>query len=900
MLTEFGDRRDVSGYVYRAAGILLLSVLFAGLCLLRYREGAHYRQVTVSFPQADSGQMQGRRVWIVSPFGTTRELRTHVGRPGYYFESDHNVSSPMVAIAVLQPAAPVSPPRVQLSSSQPDWPAEPGELQVDVSAVQPVGLPAGCTIYRPPVPGSLLPGLPRRCFNWSGDAEFIGLVLLQTLFAGLLCRCMLAAALLSGKIGSPAAANRGISPQQLIAGAVRILAIVVLALQARSLCGDLIRSPSSPLVLLCLAALNIAAWLLLKLLQGRRIVGFQWCMQHGVLLVGVLLAVRMLVAGAWPWYQSGDYRLYLYNGRCILAGAWDQMSRSTVFDPLYIERSLCYGTASAFCASIVPFGDVLLHVSVLVLTLWLLRRAVENTVGRSTALLAVVFFLLYPDVFFGAYLCRHENPFLLCLAGAAVLLPGICRWIDRGSFRVGDLLLLSAMAGVLGVLTAFLEIQRRHGIFMFGTAAVCLFSTSAASRVEMVRLSALRRLLLAGSCCLIVLLVSRTGADLVRDFIVQKCGPLRSFGAIDYIASSETDSPRASTSIENMDWLEYYASGMPDDFRRELNLRKIAFDKSDIPLTLQVFAGKNDWLAKVEFAILQSAAVIPDEHTVSSWFAPYRAGKLIMANGFVLLLLGTYLVRLWYWECFSPTAAEWVLAVYSALLITAILVFGNSEMQYDQCMAFPLALSLAGLVAAGQRLHTATPSRPQPDIGAAASRVSRFRVPGWFVSGTIGLLLVMSFWLACSSAMQQFPQLTFVAPLQYQAADARGTMDFSRQSLCLVCGPLRGDAVSPVRGVAVFRRADFSANRLQFVLSLDQRRRAVAAVTDDGNADYRCLVDGKTVARGKLRDLADRCRTVSVPLESKAELLNLELLIEGGEVRMGEGLSYRLAAEFFH
>ncbi|MFN9295526.1 MAG: hypothetical protein ACK6EB_46230, partial [Planctomyces sp.] len=152
-----------------------------------------------------------------------------------------------------------------------------------------------------------------------------------------------------------------------------------------------------------------------------------------------------------------------------------------------------------------------------------------------------------------------------------------------------------------------------------------------------------------------------------------------------------------------MDWLEYYASGMPDGFRRELNLRKIAFDKSDIPLTLQVIVGKNDWLGKVEFPILQSAGIVPDEHTVSSWFSPWRTGKLIFANGFVLLLLGTWVARLWHWDRCRPTPAEWVLAVYSGLLVTAILVFGNSEMQYDQCMAFPLAISLAGLVCLGQR-----------------------------------------------------------------------------------------------------------------------------------------------------------------------------------------------------
>ncbi|MFN9039778.1 MAG: hypothetical protein ACK5YO_26005, partial [Planctomyces sp.] len=122
-------------------------------------------------------------------------------------------------------------------------------------------------------------------------------------------------------------------------------------------------------------------------LQGRSIVGFNWLLRHPALVVGVLLVLRLLAAGAWPWYQTGDYRLYLYNGRCMLHGDWDQMSRSTVFDPLFIERSLFYGTASAFCAAILPYGDVLLHVSVLTLTLWLLWRAIVNVSGRETALL---------------------------------------------------------------------------------------------------------------------------------------------------------------------------------------------------------------------------------------------------------------------------------------------------------------------------------------------------------------------------------------------------------------------------------------------------------------------------------------------------------------------------------
>lgn len=874
--------------------------LFLCLSCLRYKAGAHYRQATVAFPQATDQQLQGGRVWIISPFGSTRELRTHVGRPGYFFEADHLVSSPMTAIAVFLPSAPQLQPWVELSSSQPDWAEVLGLLQADKTAPYPPRLPAGCAIYRPSAGRSLLPGLPRKCFNWSGDGIFIGVVLLQSLFTVLLGRCVLAATTLMVRTGSPASGRGFFSWPGLLGGSVRVLAIILLLLQAWSLAGDLIRTPGSPVVLLSLFAINGVAWLLLQLLQGRSIVGFNWLLRHPALVVGVLLVLRLLAAGAWPWYQTGDYRLYLYNGRCMLHGDWDQMSRSTVFDPLFIERSLFYGTASAFCAAILPYGDVLLHVSVLTLTLWLLWRAIVNVSGRETALLAVVFFMLYPDIFFGAHLCRHENPFLLVLAGTGLLLPLMIALIDRCTVSLRHVPLLCAAAGLLGVLAAFLEIQRRHGIFLFGTAVVCLFSLNSVCGDAKTRQFTLRRLLLKGTCCLIVLLVSRSGADLVRDFIVQKCGPLRAFGAVDYIASSETDSPRASSSAENMDWLEYYASGMPDGFRRELNLRKIAFDKSDIPLTLQVIVGKNDWLGKVEFPILQSAGIVPDEHTVSSWFSPWRTGKLIFANGFVLLLLGTWVARLWHWDRCRPTPAEWVLAVYSGLLVTAILVFGNSEMQYDQCMAFPLAISLAGLVCLGQRWSSTVSSVTAVPAGTETLSVERQRFPRWLLGGTVSLLLLLAGWALISLVLQVFPSLTFAVPVRYQAADDRGTMDFSRQSLCLVSNAQSGAAAGAVHGVAVFRRADLSSDQLRFVLSLDQRRRGVAAVTEDSDGDYRCVVEGQTVASGKLSDLARRCRAITVPLQPASQMVEVELIIEtANEQSAAESLS-RLAAEFFH
>ncbi|MFM7165863.1 MAG: hypothetical protein ACKO3T_11515 [Planctomycetaceae bacterium] len=879
---------------------LLFVGLFLCLSCLRYRAGAHYRQVTVTFPQATAQQLQGGRVWIVSPFGSTRELRTHVGRPGYFFEADHLVSSPMTAIAVFLPSVPQLQPWVELRSSQPDWAEVLGQLQADDAAPCPSGLPAGCAIYRPAAGRSLLPGLPRKCFNWSGDAVFIGVVLLQSLFTVLLGRCLLAVTALIARTGSPVPGRGFFSWQGLLGGSARVLAIAVLVLQGWSLAGDLIRTPGSPVVLISLLAINAVAWLLLQLLQGRSIVGVDWLLRHPGLVVGVLLVLRLLVAGAWPWYQTGDYRLYLYNGRCMLNGEWDQMSRSTVFDPLFIERSLFYGTVSAFCASILPYGDVLLHVSVLALTLWLLWRATVTVSGRETALLAVVFFMLYPDIFFGAHLCRHENPFLLVLAGAALLLPCLGKLIDRSTVSLRHVPMLCAAAVMLGLLTAFLEIQRRHGIFLFGTAVVGLFSLPAVCGDVRARQFTLRRLLLTGTCCLIVLLVSRSGADAVRDFIVQKCGPLRAFGAVDYIASSETDSPRASTSAENMDWLEYYASGMPDEFRRELNLRKIAFDKSDVPLTLQVFVRKNDWLGKVEFPILQSAGIVPDEHTVSSWFSPWRTGKLIFANGFVLLLLGAWVARLWDWDRCRPTPAEWVLAVYSGLLVTAIVVFGNSEMQYDQCVAFPLAISLAGLVGRGQRWNAAPSSGTTVSAGTDTGSVDSFGVPSWLTCGTAGLLLLLSVWAVISSVLQMFPALTFAAPVQYQAADDRGSMDFSRQSLCLISSAQSGAAGGAVHGIAVFRRADFCSDQLRFVLSLDQRRRGVAAATEDAGGDYRCVVEGKTVASGKLTDLASRCRAITVPLQSAALTFNVELVIEAIDGPTAQRLPIRLAAEFFH
>lgn len=867
--------------------LVLYSAMWLLVAVVHYRSGGHYLPIGVE-AQSPSGRIAA--AWVISPFGGVRQLSENPHRPGVFYMKD-DFYGPVQQIAVDGPAD--VRPRIKLGQSYIGLTSTIVRMsEVTPGTPSPTGLPAKARLFAPELRSSLLSTTAGRTINWDGDLNFVCVTLLQSLFMIVVFEiCLMCSCSLRGH----ETACPGISGQSVcgaVFGLIAVSALLILGHQLSALFWRLAGGINSTEQSIALLLLLIGAFVLTHFAGATQSPaktgsGSLWL----ILIVGVFVVLKIVVSGALPLYQTGDYALYHRMGQQILDGEWRQANSGTVFDPIYIERSMMYGTPAAIFERLLPHGDILLHYLVTGITTLLLYRTIYRSSGRKAAVIAALGLNLYPDVLFGSHLCRHENPFLLYLVVFGLLISRLSSAISAVAGREAGAIRLILYTVGTGILCAILELQRRHGIF--AAAAVALSVTLLPQlRTEGIAASCrFRRLATGWAVAILSFVVSLQVSANVRSYIDLRCGGLNHTEVKDWLCASETAT--SSTGADMWIWLTHYVPGIPAQERSAFNLRKLAYEKlSSERALLGHILRKNGHLGDVLCAVRMSGGIQQYEHWPVLYFNPFVSMKICWARAFSILLAGLAITRLLHLRCLPMHCIEFIWWIYGLVLVVAILLFGEAEEQYDICLALPMAVSAARL------LCSLSAGRVGNAAGRIAGMINARNHP--LFSGAVLLCCLIAMFSAVAFLAGGLNRLQFVAPVEAVTVSAGDTGFFERNSLCLRAEGAANSTVASSIGTS-FRRRDFAEGRLRCLLTRDYRRGGqIPSGGDNAAVCFRCLVNGALVAEGQLAEL-ETARWLDVALPNSADDVHfaLELLPEGESADSATQIEV-IAAEYFH
>jgi|GEM_PF-6503023 len=867
--------------------LVLYIAMWLLVAVVRYRSGGHYLPIGVE-SQSPSGRIAA--AWIISPFGGVRQLSENPHRPGVFYMKD-DFYGPVQQIAV-DGTADVRP-RIKLGQSYIGLTSTIVRIsEVTSGTPSPAGLPASARLFAPELRSSLLSTTAGRTINWDGDLSFVCVTLLQSLFIIVVFEiCLMCSCSLRGH-ESACPGTSGQSVCGAVFGLLAVSALLILGHQITVLYWRLTAGINSIEQSIALLLLLIGAFVLTHFAGApqspakTRSASF-WL----ILMVGGFIVLKFVVSGSMPLYQTGDYALYHRMGQQILDGEWRQANSGTVFDPLYIERSMMYGTPAAICERLLPHGDMLLHYLVTGITTLLLYRTVYRFSGVKAAVISALGLNLYPDVLFGSHLCRHENPFLLYLVVFGLLVSRLSSAISAVAGRESGAVRLILYTVGTGILCAILELQRRHGIF---AAAAVALSVTLLPQLQMDGIAAscrVRRLTIGWAVAVMSFVVSLQVSANVRSYIDLSCGGLNRTEVQDWLCASETAT--SSTGRDMWVWLTHYVPGIPAQERSAFNLRKLAYEKlGSERAMLGHILRKNSVLGDVLCAVRMSGGVQQYEHWPTLYFNPFVSMKICWARAFSILLVGLAITRLLHLRCLPMHCIESIWWIYGMVLVVAILLFGEAEEQYDICLVLPMAVSAARL------LCSLAAGRAGNGAGRFAELNNETSHP--LFSGVVLLCCLTAMFSVVSFLVGGLNRLQFVAPAEAVTVSTGDTGFFERNSLFLRAdGAANATVVSSIS--TSFRRRDFTEGRLRCLLTRDYRRGGqIPSGGDNAAVRFRCLVNGVRVAEGQLAEL-ETARWLDITLPESADDVHfaLELLPKGESADSATQIAV-IAAEYFH
>ena len=865
----------------------LLAIFAAGW---RWKGGGHYLPVSVRVTAAATPDV---RVWLISPFGTTRELAADDHDQRIFVPEDYQ-GGPVEAIAVsglnredifnLKIICGESTPGANnVYDTINQWMPE-REIAIPFDG--------SYCLFKPNKLHSRLPGIPVRCLNWGGDLAFLlfclSLGLLITVLIHTACNCFQRDTLSAvDKRSIP-----HVSQFEWCAGALRILTVIVLSLQLLNVADQLANCRNATEGVPLILAATLVPIVAPAVVRFSRNVQLQKV--AGGLTVGGILLLRWLFAGRRPFFQTGDYGTYQSIALKMLNGEWSAINEGFYNNRLQAERVLGWNLFNVWVSEHLSISPLLLNQVLFLTTMVFLFYAVSRFIGTGAAIMAAGLWSIYPDVFFGGHLLRHDNPailmLLLYLYFLTVYFKGNSTAQQTSPTVINGWSTSWRILLFLGVLGGCIELQRSYLPFL-----LCCTLISLLSEVFLLRQPGLRffNLIKLRTVCLpvisfaIALLIVWCG----RYFLQARCGTFTTLSYADVISCWDYDS--GVSWQDATPWLDSYTLNTSQEQKTELLLRKQCDAKLGRPAALlDQLLLKNSTLAGVRSAIRMSGGREAGEMFPSVFNVPYAAGKFAFAHAIVCLLLILAISRAL--AAHQPLGAfERVMFLFSVSFILPILLLTEAAEQYDLVLSVPLAVNAAVQFASLKR---------QQISSSTANVVRPNRASSVWLGGLAIWVSVIVVWYCASKVVQASPDLTF-AEAEVVSVSDNSRLNAGRHAYCLETRS--GVLADNEEMVAEFKvpAASLSTDRLRFFVSLDQRRKRIFwkfPIWTASKIRYSVTVDGEEVSTGLIGELR-YAAFVNCSVNRRAGDVPIVLRIWSTQhTASGEGAFGGVAIEYLH
>ena len=610
------------------------------------------------------------------------------------------------------------------------------------------------------------------------------------------------------------------------------------------------------------------------------------------LAAGGVFAARCVFAGRLPFFQTGDYGTYYSIATRMLNGDWLSLNDGFYNNRLQAERVLGWNILSVWVSENFSISPLMLNQLLFMTTMLLMWFTVSSLIGNNVALIAAGLWAVYPDVFFGGHLLRHDNPAILMLLLYLYLLAAYCirNAEDSANPSLQDRRARWRILLPLGVLGGCIELQRSYLPFLFCcTVMSVLLEIVLLNRSEF-RISIPSRIKAACPPVFsfgIAILVAWSG----RYFLQSRCGTFNTLNYADMISCWDYDSDGSWATATP--WLDSYTTNTSSEQKTEVLLRKLCDAKLARPVAfLEQLLLKNSLLSGVRSAIRMSGGREPGEMFPSVFNVPYAAGKFAFGHAIVSALLTFAIARTL--AVHQPLSAfERVMFLFSLSFILPILLLTEAAEQYDLVLSIPLAVNAAVQLGNLKRPQTSDhPDKP----------VRRKKATTVWLGGLAICTCMIVIWLSACKVVQANPKLTFAEAGVVSVSD-NAELRAGRHAYCLEAR----DRVLPANDELVAELSvpttSLSGDRLRFFVSLDQRRKRMfwefpAWITR--NIHYSVTVDGIEVSAGRIGTLR-YAAFVDAAVNRKASVIPIVLRIRTGEdTTTGEDAFSGVAIEYLH
>ena len=849
---------------HAAFGCACWMLLTLFVCGLRYRSGAHYMPVGVELGAGTSGE-----VWLRSPFGTEKKLQSIAHTPHLHIPVDYETGPIDYIIIRGVSAGEAKVAKVLVGES---W--ESAQI-VPIQKLTPLK------------EGTLLTGFqchmnhshcnfaktPRRTINWGGDLPFFaycGMVSLSLLFLGRVVwklgfRC----------VGQCNADRNSRWLCCVCRDACLVLCLAFCLIHVWSSLQGVVEARDA-VGGCCLLAVFLVTGLVISRFDQVAIDephSQQWLCAVTVALV--LVACRAATAGRIPWCQSGDYGTYVRLGGLMVQGDWQALSNGYHANLIQSMRALLIGyPAALFGEYASEFVFVANNVILSALFFWLVFSD-EEAVAFRWRLMSASCGMLYSDLLFGSYLCRHDVPALLLLVAVSSTFFSLFLR-DSGGRPAGGQWRSVSLVGILGVLVGLLEVQRSLFPFVaIGGTWLVLPLLSRQPRKVFAWFGSLGVAILFCGC--------------VRWGIESKSGQLSSASVLDSINAVETGQSGWWQDLEP--WLLYYTNESGDWNQFEFFIRKLVLEKVvQFPRFLSGAISKISILSGGDGILRKTGAMTPGEQFPSNYLVPYFGLKKLFGNCVYFGLLVLMGVRC---LCLGGRALrplELLPLSFSVVLVLLIVLLGEAAEQYDLFLIVSLCLNMRMVL-----------GQSQADVQAfACHRLFEMFTPVAIGVCALGSLCV-AVWVS-GLIVGHHEELFFAEPIG--SVQDGGCEVVNGRFAYGIHVATWGGGRDRVGGSFLFRRDSFRGDRVRFILSADQRRKGTLyALPRWLNSDLQVRVRvGDIIVYEGVAGSLSKARFVSTDLQrGMADVkIQLEVFSASGTERVSLIEDVTVVVEYVH
>jgi hypothetical protein len=758
-LKSFMNMSARFGYKYLLL-VVIGATLFCSLLVNRYRTGANYLAVHVNVESLDKRAESDCRVFVYSPFGTSRELAGDATNRGLHRSP---FSSPVSGVVVVVPTG--------VDRSSLDFEVRCGEswispsrttVIVDTELASVDALPEGVSGYGVRLAvkqygRSLLPTA-AKTVNWQGDSLLLMVPALQTLLllGAILTFLFFLRRLAHGK------SVEGDRPEatlfcfqsspvvvRFLLGFCWISGVAVVGHHALLQCprltwaGDAVQLLVSVICILSVMGSSafLAYW-------SQRTNNDRSIDRAAIAVIVVIIGLKVVWLLAVDTFQLGDYGVYWNNAVSMAKGEWSSLSSSQPLQSTMTTRAFPYFFPLASLLGegnfAIETGNLLLQSATLVLSYLFGRSAL----GKAVSLSAIPLIATFPDYWFGLTLATHDVPAMFLLMAVFCGVEFLRRRIHLSTpiqnISVGAALQLVLCAVAIGVVGGILDVQRSYWPFLVGG----LFAGSCVYLTRIRSLSRAKSTLIAGALPIVALLTIAVTvlfyvASTMRSYVAGKTGPT---GSVPMLAVLSSYGSNTSAKWDDQTpWTDLYSPAVPIDAWSGVMLRKLAYEKIAVgrEFWAHIFR-KSQELSGPDFTMHHAHGGSPETYFPRSELISWYEAKQLYCQAVSLLLLLLFLLRLFFISQVPFSAGELFPLLFSAVAYAILLLLTQAVAVYDSFFGFTLAWSASTVFV--RVLQTSDHSRVR----------QLSRIPSLMAHGTLSAIALCGIHLTASGAVATF------------------------------------------------------------------------------------------------------------------------------------------------